>query len=60
MIMQEEVAGAKSDKELASGFKQYVPGTEMESAASTGETNKLVKFRGTVLDIEKLMEKMDK
>ena len=57
------MAGAKSDKELASGFKQYVPGTEVEGredASPTLETNKLVKFRGTVLDIEKLVEKMDK
>lgn len=58
------VAPVTSDRELAAGFKQYVPGgapdASTDAVAATMETNKLVKFRGSVLDIEKLMEKMDK
>jgi len=65
---KEEVADCKTDKELATGFRQYVPGTEQRAAAASDsaetplplDTNKLVKFRGSVLDIGKLVEKMDK
>lgn len=59
-----------TDKELASGFKAYVPGQQSpqdaDNAAASSQPNavpdniKLVKFRGSVLDIEKLVEKMDK
>lgn len=64
----EELAGSKTDKELASGFRQYVPGTDQAAGADAAsdssplslDTNKLVKFRGSVLDIGKLVEKMDK
>jgi hypothetical protein len=51
-------------EELAKGFKQYIPGAGKEGggAAAGGETavEKLVRFRGTVVDLEKLMEKLDK
>jgi hypothetical protein len=50
--------------ELAKGFKQYIPGggEEAGAAAAGGETTveKLVRFRGTLVDLEKLMEKLDK
>jgi hypothetical protein len=54
-----------SVEELAKGFKQYIPGGgkgEAGGAAAGGETavEKLVRFRGTVIDLEKLMEKLDK
>jgi len=62
---EKEAGDVLTDKELASGFKQYVPGCSQQEGATgaaqpTTETNKLVKFRGSVLDIEKLVEKMDK
>ena len=67
LLSQDEAPDALTDSELASGFKQYVPGSQSngggdtaQAAASALETNKLVKFRGSVLDLEKLMEKMDK
>ena len=67
LLSQDEDTDALTDSELASGFKQYVPGSQSNgggdtapAAASALETNKLVKFRGSVLDLEKLMEKMDK
>jgi hypothetical protein len=54
-------------EELAKGFKQYIPGGGKGEAggaagAAGGETavEKLVRFRGTVVDLEKLMEKLDK
>jgi hypothetical protein len=53
-------------EDLAKGFKQYVPGagdaTAGAAAHASNETpvEKLVRFRGTVIDLEKLMEKMDK
>ncbi len=52
-------------EELAKGFKQYIPGGGKEAggaAAAGGETavEKLVRFRGTLVDLEKLIEKLDK
>ncbi len=53
-----------SVEELAKGFKQYIPGGGKGEAggAAGGETavEKLVRFRGTLVDLEKLMEKLDK
>jgi hypothetical protein len=51
--------------DLAVGFKKYIPGAgttaaDSSAAAVVAESSKLVKFRGTVIDIEKLVEKLDK
>jgi hypothetical protein len=51
---------------LAVGFKKYIPGAGATAGAGSGESSvvaessKLVKFRGSVIDLEKLVEKLDK
>jgi len=61
-------------KKLSAGFRQFLPGRlaaasggVSDSASGSGDnetctpqTNKLVKFRGSVIDLEKLMQKLEK
>jgi hypothetical protein len=66
---QEQTSADKS-KQLSAGFRQYLPAASSQTggpaAAADGQqletpqTNKLVKFRGTVLDLEQVMDKLDK
>ena len=61
-----------SSKELSAGFRQFLPSggkdNGQQAAGVSGgqdsaiapQTNKLVKFRGSVLDLEQLMDKLDK
>lgn len=60
-----ESTDAVQTKELTSGFRKYLPaaassGDGAVQSGETPQTNKLVKFRGTVLDLEQLMDKLDK
>jgi len=60
-------------KKFSTGFRQFLPGRlaaaasggsdsagGADSQTSTPQTNKLVKFRGSVIDLEKLTQKLEK
>lgn len=52
-----------SAKDLSSGFRQFVPGDkegEKEGVKATSGEEGVVMFRGSVVDVGKLLEKLDK
>lgn len=62
---QEMEESGLSAKELAPGFRQFVPGDDKDGedkgdAVVAGGEEGVVAFRGSVVDVGKLMEKLDK
>lgn len=55
----EEPEQAADTKDLAMGFKKFLPAAAGASASSSSEEH-IVTYKGTVIDVEKLQEKLDK
>merc|ERR550519_3223234 len=45
---------------LASGFKKFIPGDESKKASEVNLADNMVQYKGSVIDVAKLQEKLDK
>jgi len=48
------------DEELAKGFKKFIPGDEAEKGSELNLAENMVKYKGSVIDVAKLQERLDK
>ena len=46
--------------DLASGFKKFIPGVESSRASEVNLADNMVQYKGSVIDVAKLQEKLDK
>merc|ERR1712142_1229191 len=47
-------------EELASGFKKFIPGDDKNRASEINTAENMVQYKGSVIDVAKLQEKLDK
>jgi len=47
-------------EELASGFKKFIPGDDKNRASEINMSENMVQYKGSVIDVAKLQEKLDK
>jgi len=58
--IEQSIENEANIDDLASGFKKFIPGVDNNTASEVNLADNMVQYKGSVIDVAKLQEKLDK